>query len=39
VTVNYTGWLHDASKLDSKGLQFDSSIGGQPFAFTLGAGQ
>ena len=39
VTVNYTGWLYDASKLDSKGLQFDSSIGGQPFAFTLGAGQ
>ena len=39
MTVNYTGWLYDASKLDSKGLQFDSSIGGQPFAFTLGAGQ
>lgn len=39
VTVNYTGWLYDASKLDGKGLQFDSSIGGQPFAFTLGAGQ
>jgi FKBP-type peptidyl-prolyl cis-trans isomerase FkpA len=39
VTVNYTGWLYDASKLDGKGLQFDTSIGGEPFAFTLGAGQ
>lgn len=39
VTVNYTGWLYDASKLDGKGLQFDSSFGGDPFAFTLGIGQ
>lgn len=39
VTVNYTGWLYDASKLDNKGLQFDTSIGGDPFPFTLGAGQ
>ncbi len=39
VTVNYTGWLYDASKLDGKGLQFDSSIGGDPFPFTLGIGQ
>ncbi|MBT4933090.1 MAG: peptidylprolyl isomerase [Rhodospirillaceae bacterium] len=31
VTVNYTGWLMD-------GTQFDSSIGKQPFVFTLGAG-
>ena len=39
VTVNYTGWLYDAKKLDGKGLQFDTSIGGDAFAFLLGAGQ
>ena len=39
VTVNYTGWLFDGSKPDSKGLQFDSSTGVTPFTFTLGAGQ
>jgi FKBP-type peptidyl-prolyl cis-trans isomerase FkpA len=39
VTVIYTGWLYDAAKLDGKGVQFDTSIGGDPFAFTLGAGQ
>jgi FKBP-type peptidyl-prolyl cis-trans isomerase FkpA len=39
VTVNYTGWLYDASKLDGKGLQFDSSSTTAPFAFTLGTGQ
>lgn len=39
ITVNYTGWLFDGSKPDSKGLQFDSSIGVTPFTFTLGAGQ
>jgi FKBP-type peptidyl-prolyl cis-trans isomerase len=32
VTVNYTGWL-------TNGKQFDSSIGKQPFSFSLGAGQ
>jgi FKBP-type peptidyl-prolyl cis-trans isomerase FkpA len=36
VTVNYTGWLYDASKPDQKGAQFDSSIGRGPFTFTLG---
>jgi FKBP-type peptidyl-prolyl cis-trans isomerase FkpA len=39
VTVNYTGWLYDASKLDGKGLLFDTSTTRAPFAFTLGAGQ
>ena len=39
VTVNYTGWLYDASKTDGKGLQFDSSIGRTPFQLTLGTGQ
>jgi FKBP-type peptidyl-prolyl cis-trans isomerase len=32
VTVNYTGWLRDGTK-------FDSSVGGEPFQFTLGAGR
>jgi FKBP-type peptidyl-prolyl cis-trans isomerase FkpA len=40
LTVQYTGWLFDASRTDSKGLQFDTSLGStEPFAFTLGAGQ
>jgi FKBP-type peptidyl-prolyl cis-trans isomerase FkpA len=39
VSVNYTGWLHDSTKTDQKGLQFDSSVGGTPLTFTLGAGQ
>ncbi len=38
VTVNYTGWFYDASKPDQKGLQFDSSLGRGPLAFTVGAG-
>jgi FKBP-type peptidyl-prolyl cis-trans isomerase len=32
LTVHYTGWLTDGTK-------FDSSVGGQPFKFTLGAGE
>ena len=36
LTVNYTGWLYDASKPDGKGLQFDSSVGADPFQFILG---
>ena len=39
LTVNYTGWLYDASKADFKGAQFDSSAGKTPFTFRLGAGQ
>ena len=40
LTVQYTGWLFDATKTDSKGLQFDSSrTTDTPFTFTLGAGQ
>ena len=35
VTVSYTGWLHDSSRTDAKGTQFDSSTS---FAFTLGTG-
>ena len=32
VRVHYTGWL-------TNGKKFDSSVGGNPFQFTLGAGQ
>ncbi len=32
VEVHYTGWLTDGKK-------FDSSVGGQPFTFRLGAGE
>jgi FKBP-type peptidyl-prolyl cis-trans isomerase FkpA len=39
LTVNYTGWLYNASQPDQKGLQFSSSVGGTPFTFTLGAGE
>ena len=40
-TVNYTGWLFDASRPEQKGQQFDSSLtpGRTPFTFTVGAGQ
>lgn len=38
VTVNYTGWLYDVKAADKHGTQFDSSVGGTPFTFTLGAG-
>jgi FKBP-type peptidyl-prolyl cis-trans isomerase FkpA len=36
VTVAYTGWLHDSTKPDAKGTQFDSSAN---FGFRLGVGQ
>jgi FKBP-type peptidyl-prolyl cis-trans isomerase FkpA len=40
LTVQYTGWFFDASRTDSKGVVFDSSLGvAEPFVFTLGAGQ
>jgi FKBP-type peptidyl-prolyl cis-trans isomerase FkpA len=35
VTVAYTGWLHDSSKPDAKGTQFDSNT----ISFRLGTGQ
>jgi len=36
VTVAYTGWLHDSSKPDAKGAQFQTS---SSFPFQLGAGR
>jgi FKBP-type peptidyl-prolyl cis-trans isomerase FkpA len=39
IVVDYTGWLYDPTKADNKGLQFDTSVGGTPFEFTLGIGQ
>ena len=39
LTVHYTGWLYDSTRPDSKGKQFDSSVGGEPFTFRLGAGE
>lgn len=39
VTVHYTGWLYDAAAPNSRGAQFDSSVGKTPFSFKLGAGQ
>lgn len=39
LTVNYTGWLYNASEPEQKGAQIDSSVGGPRFSFTLGAGE
>jgi FKBP-type peptidyl-prolyl cis-trans isomerase FkpA len=39
LTVNYTGWLYDASAAQNHGKQFDTSVGRAPFTFKLGAGQ
>jgi FKBP-type peptidyl-prolyl cis-trans isomerase FkpA len=36
--VHYTGWLYDAAAPENKGKQFDSSVGGEPFEFSVGAG-
>ena len=39
LTVNYTGWLYDPNTSDHKGLQFETSVGGTPFTFTIGVQQ
>ncbi|KRG77609.1 peptidylprolyl isomerase [Stenotrophomonas ginsengisoli] len=40
VSVHYTGWLFDADAPQQRGAKFDSSLDrGQPFSFTVGAGQ
>jgi FKBP-type peptidyl-prolyl cis-trans isomerase FkpA len=38
VTVHYTGWLYSPKAPKQHGQQFDSSVGGEPFSFPLGAG-
>jgi FKBP-type peptidyl-prolyl cis-trans isomerase FkpA len=37
--VHYTGWLYNADKPDQKGAIFDTSLGGDPFAFFLGTSE
>src|SRR5215472_13650871 len=39
LTVDYTGWLYDASKTSGKGAVFNTSLGATPLVFTLGSGQ
>ncbi|EHY58990.1 hypothetical protein HRR83_001748 [Exophiala dermatitidis] len=39
VTIEYTGWLYDASKPDFKGTQFDSSVGRGDFKTQIGVGR
>ena len=39
VTMNYTGWLYDASAPNFRGTQFDTSVGRGAFSFQLGGGQ
>lgn len=39
LTVHYEGWLYDVNAPEFKGSQFDSTIGGSPFSFTLGTGE
>jgi FKBP-type peptidyl-prolyl cis-trans isomerase FkpA len=36
VSVNYTGWLYRPLARNWRGKKFDSSIGREPFEFTLG---
>ena len=38
LTVNYRVWLYDAAAVDTKGPLVDSSVGKDPFKFTLGTG-
>jgi FKBP-type peptidyl-prolyl cis-trans isomerase FkpA len=39
VSVNYTGYIYDVRVADTKGTQFDTSVGKTPLSFQLGAGQ
>ena len=40
VSVHYTGWIYDERADNKHGKTFDSSVErGEPFTFTLGAGQ
>ncbi|KAF2454996.1 hypothetical protein BDY21DRAFT_387159 [Lineolata rhizophorae] len=39
VTIEYTGYLFDASQPENKGNVFDSSVGRGPFKTKIGVGQ
>jgi len=39
LTVHYTGWLYDEKASGQKGTQFETSVGGSPITFVLGAGR
>jgi FKBP-type peptidyl-prolyl cis-trans isomerase FkpA len=39
LTMHYTGYFYSTSATDHKGPQFETSRGGDPFVFILGAGQ
>ena len=39
LTVSYTGYFYGESRPDKKGPIFDTSVGGEPFTFTLGVGE
>jgi len=39
IKVNYSGWLYDPSASMGRGKQFDTSVGRDPFEFTLGKGK
>ena len=39
LTVHYTLWLYSASAANHKGTQVQTTIGGSPFTFVLGAGR
>ena len=39
LTVHYTLWIYDPAQAELKGRLVESSAGGAPFSFTLGAGQ
>jgi FKBP-type peptidyl-prolyl cis-trans isomerase FkpA len=39
LTVHYTGWFYNEPSPEKKGPQFETSVGGDPLNFTLGAGQ
>jgi FKBP-type peptidyl-prolyl cis-trans isomerase FkpA len=38
-SAHYTLWLYNPNTPDNKGSQIESSVGGNPYSFTLGAGQ
>jgi FKBP-type peptidyl-prolyl cis-trans isomerase FkpA len=39
LSVHYTLWLYDPAQAELKGRLMESSVGGSPYPFTLGAGQ